>query len=369
MKYRVVCVVGTRPEAIKMAPVVNILKQQSWADVTVLATGQHRELLERTLAFFNIPVDVNLNVMTENQGLSPLTARIFEGLDPILDRLKPDYVLSQGDTTTVFVCSVVCFYRGLRYGHVEAGLRTGDFSNPFPEEFNRVVASIVAYDHFAPTEGARAALLRQGIKPDRIHVTGNTVIDALKMTAARDLPMPVAIDPGRDVVLMTAHRRENFGAPMESIFAAIRRLHDELPSVEIVFPVHPNPNVRNLARQTLGSAPRIHLLEPLDYPDLVAVLKRAKLVLTDSGGLQEEAPALGKPVLVLREATERPEAVEAGVARLIGTREERVFDEAKRLLTDASAYREMARGVSPYGDGEASGRIAKHVAIALGVSS
>lgn len=369
MKRRVVCVVGTRPEAIKMAPVVLALKRQPWAEVTVLATGQHRELLENTLAFFEIPIDVNLSVMTENQGLSQLTARIFAGLDPIFADLKPDYVLSQGDTTTVLVCAIVCFYRGIRYGHVEAGLRTGDLSNPFPEEFNRVVASIVAADHFAPTQGAKAALINERVAPERIHVTGNTVIDALKMVAARDLPLPVRIAPGSDVVLLTTHRRENFGPPMESIFAAVRRLHDEFPNLEIVFPVHPNPNVRERAHRMLGEAARIHLLEPLDYPALVAVLKRAKLVLTDSGGLQEESPALGKPVLVLREATERPEAVEAGVARLIGTDARRVFEEAKRLLTDQSAYREMARGISPYGDGEASGRIAKHVAAALGAAT
>jgi UDP-N-acetylglucosamine 2-epimerase (non-hydrolysing) len=367
MKRRVVCVIGTRPEAIKMAPVVLALKQQPWADVTVLATGQHRELLENTLSFFEIPIDVNLSVMTENQGLSQLTGRIFSGLDPIFDKLAPDYVLSQGDTTTVFVCAAVCFYRGIRYGHVEAGLRTGDLSNPFPEEFNRMVASIVAADHFAPTEGAKAALLSEHVRSERVHVTGNTVIDALKMVAARDLPLPVRIEPASDVVLMTTHRRENFGRPMESIFTAIRRLHDELPNTEIVFPVHPNPNVRERAHRMLGGAARIHLVEPLGYPALVSVLKRAKLVLTDSGGLQEEAPALGKPVLVLRDATERPEAVQAGVARLIGTDEQRIFEEARRLMTDVSAYRAMARGISPYGDGEASGRIAKHVAAALGM--
>ena len=357
---RILCAVGTRPEAIKMAPVIRALRRSSVMAVRVVATGQHRELLDDALAEFGIVSDANLNVMHANQTLTGLTARLFTAIGDLLDREHPDMVLAQGDTTTVFVASVAAFYRNIPFGHVEAGLRTGDLRNPFPEEFNRIVAGRTATVHFAPTERARQNLLDERIPDGAIHVTGNTVIDALLETAAR-IHAPKSHGPRRRI-LMTAHRRENFGAPMEEVFAAIRDLAAARPDLEITYPVHPNPNVRGLARRILGTVPQVTLTEPLGYRALVAALKRADIVLTDSGGLQEEAPALGKPVLVLREATERPEAVEAGVAKTVGTRRHVIVAEARRLLEDDKAYAAMAVGCSPYGDGRAAERIAAVVA-------
>ncbi|WP_135467436.1 non-hydrolyzing UDP-N-acetylglucosamine 2-epimerase [Crenalkalicoccus roseus] len=357
----VLCVVGTRPEVIKMAPVVTALRRRPELQVRILLTGQHRHLLDQSLATFGLRGDADLDVMRPNQTLSGLTARILEALDPVLEHDPPALVLAQGDTTTVMATAIACFHRNVPFGHVEAGLRTGDLRYPFPEEFNRIVAGRVAALNFAPTEGARRALLREGIADSTIHVTGNTVIDALLEVAERCGAPPVTLPEGRRLMLMTMHRRENFGAPAASVLEAVRELCAAFPDLIVLYPVHPNPNVRGLAEAALSSHPQVYLTGPLDYESLVAAMKHATLVLTDSGGLQEEAPALGKPVLVLRNETERPEAVELGVARLIGTDRARVVAEVSRLLTDPAAYEEMAKGISPYGDGHAAERITEVV--------
>jgi UDP-N-acetylglucosamine 2-epimerase (non-hydrolysing) len=358
----VTAIVGTRPEAIKMAPVIKALHAAPWCCCSVVATAQHRELLDRVFDLFDIGVDVDLDLMREGQSLAGLSSRLFDKLDAVYRKHRADLVLAQGDTTTVMVAAMVAFYHRIPFGHVEAGLRTGDLYNPFPEELNRIVAGRVASLHFAPTETARAALLREGISSDSIWITGNTVVDALLDVASRPLDLPISIPAGRRVILMTAHRRENFGKPLMRIFSAVRRLTESYPDLEIVYPVHPNPNVKTVAYEMLSGVSRVHLLEPLDYASLVALLKRSTLVLTDSGGIQEEAPALGKPVLVLREETERPEAVEAGVAKLTGTQEDTIIAEVGRLLEDPVAYAAMARSVSPYGDGRAAVRIVKAIA-------
>lgn len=368
MSEKILCVIGTRPEAIKMAPVVAALRRRPGLRPYVLLTGQHRHLLDQSLATFSIRGDADLDVMRPNQTLSGLTARILEALDPVLERDPPALVLAQGDTTTVMATSIACFHRNVPFGHVEAGLRTGDLRYPFPEEFNRIVASRVAALNFAPTESARQALLREGIADSTIHVTGNTVIDALLEVATRSVPPSVPLPVSGRLILMTMHRRENFGAPAAAVLEAVRDLCAAFPDLTVLYPVHPNPNVRGPAEAMLGDHPQVRLTEPLDYENLVAAMKRSTLVLTDSGGLQEEAPALGKPVLVLRNETERPEAVTLGVARLIGTDRARVVAEVSRLLTDPAAYEEMAKGVSPYGDGKAAERIAALVARHVGLA-
>jgi UDP-N-acetylglucosamine 2-epimerase (non-hydrolysing) len=350
-----------------MAPVVLALRRVAGMETRVLLTGQHRHLLDQALAGFGIRGDADLDVMRADQTLSGLTARILDALDPVLRQDPPALVVAQGDTTTVMATALACFHRQIPFGHVEAGLRTGDLRYPFPEEFNRIVAGRTAALNFAPTEGARQALLREGIAEDTIHVTGNTVIDALLDVAARSGGPPFDLPTGGRVMLMTMHRRENFGAPAAGVLHAVRDLCAAFPDLTVVYPVHPNPNIRGPAEEALGSHPQVRLSPPLDYQALVAVMRRATLVLTDSGGLQEEAPALGKPVLVLRTETERPEAVHLGVARLIGTERGRVVEEVSRLLRDPTAYAEMAKGVSPYGDGHAAMRIARLVAAHLGV--
>ena len=356
-RRRIVCVVGTRPEAIKMAPVIEALRRESWAYPYVLLTAQHREMLDQVMELFDIRADDDLNVMRPNQQLAALTAQLVTGLDAALERARPDAVLAQGDTTTVLCAALVAFYRRLPFGHVEAGLRTGDLQSPFPEEANRVLASRLTRWHFAPTATARANLLHEGVDPASVHVTGNTVIDALLSVAPRARGVDLSFADGRRLMLMTAHRRENFGAPMEEVFVAVRELADRFADLAVLYPVHPNPNVKEPAERILGVHPRIRLVAPLDYEPFVAAMSASYLVLTDSGGVQEEAPALGKPVLVLRNETERPEAVDAGVVRLVGPVRERIVGAVAELLTDANAYRAMARGVSPYGDGHAAGRI------------
>ncbi|MCW5892866.1 MAG: UDP-N-acetylglucosamine 2-epimerase (non-hydrolyzing) [bacterium] len=356
-QQRIVCVVGTRPEAIKMAPVIEALRRERWARPYVLVTAQHREMLDQVMQLFGIRADDDLNVMRPNQQLPALTAQLITGLDAAFARARPDAVLAQGDTTTVLCAALVAFYRRIPFGHVEAGLRTGDLGYPFPEEANRVLASRVTRWHFAPTATARANLLREGIDPATVHVTGNTVIDALLSVAPRARGVDLGFAAGKRLLLMTAHRRENFGAPMEAVFAAVRELADHFTDLAVLYPVHPNPNVKEPAERILGGHPRIRLVAPLDYEPFVAAMSAAYLVVTDSGGVQEEAPALGKPVLVLRNETERPEAVDAGVVRLVGPVRERIVEAVATLLTDANAYRAMARGVSPYGDGHAAGRI------------
>lgn len=356
---KILCAIGTRPEAIKMAPVILALKNESWATVRVLATAQHRSMLDQVNNFFEISPDVDLNIMRPNQALTTLTARLLLELDDILQLEKPDAVLVQGDTTTVMAVALACFYHRIPVGHIEAGLRTWDMQNPFPEEANRVIAGRLARWHFAPTEGSRQNLLKEGVPDAEIIVTGNTVIDALLMSAAKDLELAVPLDPAKRLVLVTSHRRENFGEPFRAICRALRSLAENNPTVQFLYPVHPNPNVKDVAYELLGGLPNFILCEPLDYAPFIAAMKHAYIILTDSGGVQEEAPALGKPVLVLRDETERPEAVEQGVVKLVGPNYERIVEETQRLLDDESAYRVMARGVSPYGDGHASERIVK----------
>lgn len=356
-RRRVLLVIGTRPEAIKMAPVVLALREQPWAEVRVLATAQHRQMLDQVLAAFGIVPDIDLDIMQPGQTLTALTARLLTRIDDVLAAERPDIVLVQGDTTTVMSMALACFYHRIPVGHVEAGLRTGDLDNPFPEEMNRIVAGRLARWHFAPTRASRDNLLREGFDDDAIFVTGNTVIDALHQVAGRDIDIGVDVDPAKRLVLVTAHRRENFGEPFRAVCRAIRHLADAHPDTAFLYPVHPNPNVRDVAHDLLAGHERIVLCQPLDYLPFVAAMKRAHLILTDSGGVQEEAPALGKPVLVLRHETERPEAVEAGVVKLVGTDYDAVVAEAGRLLRDDAAWRSMARGVSPYGDGRAAERI------------
>ncbi|HYN76549.1 MAG TPA: UDP-N-acetylglucosamine 2-epimerase (non-hydrolyzing) [Lamprocystis sp. (in: g-proteobacteria)] len=354
---RVLSIVGTRPEAIKMAPVIRALTQDPAFESRVLATAQHRQMLDQVLEVFGIRPDLDLDIMRPNQALTALTARLLIALDDALEAEAPDIVLAQGDTTTVMTAALACFYRRIPFGHVEAGLRTGDLQNPFPEEMNRVIAGRLARWHFAPTESARQNLLREGVDDAAIHVTGNTVIDALLSVADRRPAIGIPLDPNRRLILVTAHRRENFGEPLRAICRAIRQLAETNPDVQVLYPVHPNPNVKDVVQELVGGCPGIALCPPLDYLPFVGAMQRAYLILSDSGGVQEEAPALGKPVLVLRQETERPEAVEAGVVKLVGPVYERIVAEAQRLLDDPAHYRSMARGVSPYGDGHAAGRI------------
>jgi UDP-N-acetylglucosamine 2-epimerase (non-hydrolysing) len=356
-KKKILCVVGTRPEAIKMAPVIIALKSEPWADVKVLATAQHRAMLDQVLQFFDIYPDFDLDIMRPNQALTELTARLLQGIDNILSIQKPDAVLVQGDTTTVMSVALACFYHRIPIGHVEAGLRTWDMYNPFPEEANRVIAGRLARWHFAPTESSRQNLLREGIKDADITVTGNTVIDALLMTAAKPLKLDLPIDSSKRLVLITSHRRENFGLPFSDICRAISTLATRNPEVQFLYPVHPNPNVKDVAHAILGSTDNIHLCPPLDYAPFVAAMKQSYFIISDSGGVQEEAPALGKPVLVLRDETERPEAVEQGVVKLVGSNYENIVQAAQALLDNPSVYQAMARGISPYGDGLGAQRI------------
>ena len=356
-KVRVLSVVGTRPEAIKMAPVIKRLAAHGGFESRVLATAQHRHMLDQVLGVFGIVPALDLDIMRPDQDLATLTARLIGELDAALAAEAPDVVLAQGDTTTVMAAALTAFYRRIPYGHVEAGLRTGDLDNPFPEEMNRIVAGRLARWHFAPTESSRANLLREGVADDWIRVTGNTVIDALLSVADRDPQIGIPLDPEKRLILVTAHRRENFGEPFREICRAIADLVRDNPDIQVLYPVHPNPNIQSVARKLLGGQERILLCDPLDYLPFVGAMKRAYLILSDSGGVQEEAPALGKPVLVLRRETERPEAVEAGVVKLVGPDYPPIRTEAQRLLDDPAAYSAMARGVSPYGDGHAAERI------------
>ena len=354
---KILCVVGTRPEAIKMAPVILALRAENWANVRVLATAQHRQMLDQVMSFFDIAPDIDLNIMRPNQALTTLTARLLLELNDVLLREKPGVVIAQGDTTTVMAVSLACFYHSIPFAHVEAGLRTWDMQNPFPEEANRVIAGRLARWHFAPTESSRQNLLREGISNADIVVTGNTVIDALLMTASKNLELGIALDDAKRLVLVTSHRRENFGEPFRNICRALRTLAETNVDIQILYPVHPNPNVKDVAHEMLGGCNNVILCEPLDYAPFVAAMKRAYLIISDSGGVQEEAPALGKPVLVLRDETERPEAVDMGVVKLVGPNYERILKETQLLLDDRAAYQAMARGISPYGDGKGAQRI------------
>ncbi len=353
--------IGTRPEAVKLAPVVHALRGTHWADVSVLATAQHRELLDDVLEFFGIAPDADLDSMQPDQRLAQLTARLLDRLDPAIAGFDPDYVLAQGDTTTVFAAALASFYLRIPFGHVEAGLRTGDKAQPFPEEANRELASRLTDLHFAPTEVARDNLLREGIGAESIHVVGNTVVDALLHATRRVDESPYLPTDGRRLLLVTAHRREHFGDRFESMCRGLLRLADR-GDVQLLYPVHPNPHVREVVYRMLESHAAIQLVEPLSYPQMVAAMKASALMLTDSGGVQEEAPTMGKPVLVLRDRTERPEGVAAGAARLVGTDPDRIVAEASRLLDDPAAYAEMAAVRNPYGDGASSARIVDCIA-------
>ncbi|WP_428718132.1 non-hydrolyzing UDP-N-acetylglucosamine 2-epimerase [Undibacterium curvum] len=354
---KILCVVGTRPEAIKMAPVILALQAEKQFEVRVLATAQHRQMLDQVLDFFGIKADIDLDLMRPNQSLSSLTSRLLMEMDTVLNSEKPDVVLVQGDTTTVMSVALSCFYHRIPIGHVEAGLRTWDMQNPFPEEANRVIAGCLSKWHFAPTESSRQNLLKEGVADADITVTGNTVIDALLMTAAKELELGFALDENKRMVLITSHRRENFGEPFKNICRALQTLAKNNSDVQFLYPVHPNPNVKDVAYEMLGTIDNIKLCAPLDYAPFVAAMKRAYLIISDSGGVQEEAPALGKPVLVLRDETERPEAVDQGVVKLVGPNYDAIVKEAQTLLDDENAYRAMARGVSPYGDGHGAKRI------------
>lgn len=354
--WTIFCVIGTRPEAIKMAPIVKMLKKCAWSNTIVVSTGQHRELTRQIFNSFDIGIDVDLDVMEHNQTLASLTSRVIERSTKIMDEMKPDLIIVQGDTTTVMAFAISAFYQSIPIAHVEAGLRTHDVRNPFPEELNRMIASIVADLHFAPTELSYNNLIRQGIKSSNVFITGNTVIDALLYMTANESAKPFNTNKK---ILVTAHRRENWGEGITNICKAVALIHHEFPDTNFVFPVHPNPKVRNVVFSMLSDLERVNLTEPLGYSALCSELKSSFLVLTDSGGIQEEAPALGKPVLVLREETERPEAVDAGVAKLVGTNVKRIFSEVSRLINDKDYYESMSVGASPYGDGKSSARIIK----------
>jgi UDP-N-acetylglucosamine 2-epimerase (non-hydrolysing) len=365
---KILSVFGTRPEAIKMAPVIKKLREHQQIECITCVTAQHREMLDQVLGLFDIQPDVDLNLMRPNQTLAQLTSVVFDRLDPIISRYQPDWVLAQGDTTTVMATALLSYYHRIHFGHVEAGLRTWDKYQPFPEEINRRVAGVVADLHFAPTNWSQENLRREGVPVKHIVVTGNPVIDALQWTA--DLPFDfsitrrVGIDlqgletSNKKIILVTAHRRENFGKPLENICQAIVELADAYAGeLHFIYPVHLNPNVQEPVYRLLSNNPAITLTPPLDYLPLINVLKRSKLVLTDSGGLQEEAPGLGVPVLVLRDVTERPEGVEAGTVQLVGTDSDKIIQSVNSLLKNPEEYERMSKATNPYGDGKASQRI------------
>ncbi len=356
----IMLVFGTRPEAIKMCPLVNELKRHKEINTVVCATGQHRQMLDQVLEVFGVVPDYDLSIMKDKQTLFDITTNILNRIKEVLVEVKPDVVLVHGDTTTTFVTALACFYLQIPVGHVEAGLRTYNIFSPYPEEFNRQAVSIISQYNFAPTELSKQNLLREGKPESSIFVTGNTAIDALKTTVREDYHHP-ELDwaKGSRLILITAHRRENLGEPMKHMFRAIRRVMDEHPDVKAIYPIHMNPVVRETANAILGDDERIHIIEPLDVLDFHNFMARSYLILTDSGGIQEEAPSLGKPVLVMRDTTERPEGIAAGTLKLVGTSEETIYAEFKRLLTDKAAYDAMARASNPYGDGKACERIAR----------
>lgn len=357
---QVLTIVGTRPEVIKMAPVIRALEDTDGVHARVCAIGQHREMLQQALDVFGIVPDYERNVMRPNQSLAALTAVLTQEIDAVVDQCGPDWILAQGDTTTVMVAALIAFYRGIRFGHVEAGLRTGDLDRPFPEELNRRVADLVASAYFAPTTRAAETLRREGVDPRRIHVTGNTIVDALHEVAGRAYnwtsgPLR-SVNPDRPLVLITAHRRESFGGPFRQLCQAIADLAARFAYVQFVYPVHLNPNVREPVFDLLGSRNNVFLLEPLDYVSLVQLMRRSQVVLTDSGGIQEEAPSFGVPVLVMRETTERPEGLATGLVQLVGTDRRRIVDGATAVLSACRETRGELRP-SPYGDGHAAARI------------
>src|SRR5690554_507549 len=355
----VLCIFGTRPEAIKMVPVIRALQSSNWARCIVVVTAQHRDLLDQMLTRFGIAVDYDLNIMQPRQSLNSVLARMLPELENIIQTEQPYAMLAQGDTATVFGAALAAFHAQVPFGHIEAGLRTHDLKHPFPEEGYRQMVTRITQWHFAPTENAALALRREGIDPGKIHVVGNTCIDTLLQTVAQ---MPAPSQQTGRLILLTAHRRENFGQPLQNIFNAVLQILEQHPDVRVLYPVHPNPNVQHLAHTMLGKHPRIELVAPLDYFDFVAAMQAAHLILTDSGGVQEEAPALGKPVLVLRQTTERPEPVGEGVAQLVGTEQATIVQQATRLLNEPEHYQRMARVCMPYGDGSAGVKLAQLLA-------
>lgn len=357
MPIKVFSVFGTRPEAIKMAPLVKALEADKRFESKVIVTGQHREMLDQVLALFKIKPDYDINIMSTNQTLTDITTRILLALQPILIEEKPDLLLVHGDTTTTFAASLAAFYQQVKIGHVEAGLRTWDKNSPFPEEANRQMTDSLADLYFAPTEISRENLIKENHSSDHIYITGNTAVDAMKYTISDDHESTVFDLENHKNIVLTMHRRENLGAPMRAVFSAIKRIAMEHPEYTIVFPMHKNPKVRALAKEELAVLPNVQLIEPLDVVDFHNLMARSYLILSDSGGVQEEAPSLGVPVLVLRDTTERPEGVTAGTLKLIGTDEEMVYQEVKHLLTNAAAYEKMAQAKNPYGDGHATERI------------
>ena len=362
-KLKVMTIFGTRPEAIKMCPLVlEMRKYPEYLEPVVAVTAQHREMLDQVLSLFGIVPDYDLNIMTAGQTLYDVTCRALMGLKDVLEKAAPDIVLVHGDTTTTFVGALAAFYRQIPIGHVEAGLRTGNKFSPFPEEMNRKLTAALTDFHFSPTSTAKANLLKENVPEENIYVTGNTVIDALQTTVRKDFDfhnpkLEEALRSGHKLILMTTHSRENLGAPMRHVYQALKEVLKDNPDAEAIFPMHKNPKVREVAEAVLGKMDRVHLLEPMDYEPFANLMARVDIVLTDSGGIQEEAPALGKPVLVLRNTTERPEAVTAGTVKLIGTGKEDVYAATSRLLNDAKYYRSMSEAVNPYGDGKASKRI------------
>ena len=356
---KIMLVFGTRPEAIKMCPLVNELKTRPNLETVVCVTGQHRQMLDQVLEAFHVQPDYDLSVMKQNQTLFDITANILMGIKSVLEEVRPDIVLVHGDTSTTFVTALACFYLQIPVGHVEAGLRTYNLASPFPEEFNRQAVSIISKYNFAPTQQAKDNLLKEGKAADTIHVTGNTAIDALKTTVRTHYTHPeLEWAKGSRLILITAHRRENLGAPMENMFRAILRVMKEYPDVKAIYPIHMNPAVRKIANNILGDEKRIHIIEPLDVLDFHNFMNHSYLILTDSGGIQEEAPSLGKPVLVMRDTTERPEGIAAGTLKLVGTEEETIYTHFKNLLEDPNAYQQMSTASNPYGDGFACKRIA-----------
>ena len=359
---KVMTIFGTRPEAIKMAPVVKALEAADDMESIVTVTAQHREMLDQVLHLFSITPDYDLNIMSQGQTLYDVTCRALLGLQGVLKEAKPDVVLVHGDTTTTFVGALAAFYEGIPVGHVEAGLRTGNIYSPFPEEMNRKLTGAIGTYHFAPTSTSESNLLKENINSTHLYVTGNTVIDALQTTVQTDYTFKEELLNQIDyinnkVILVTTHRRENLGDPMRNVYEAIRDIINEQADVEVIFPMHRNPKVRSIVQEVLGDMPRVHLIEPLEYEPFANLMARTYLIMTDSGGIQEEAPSLGKPVLVLRDTTERPEAVEAGTVKLVGTDKESVYRTATELLVNETAYLVMSNAVNPYGDGLASDRI------------
>lgn len=356
---KIMLVFGTRPEAIKMCPLVNELKKRSSVQTIVCVTGQHRQMLEQVLKTFNVVPDYDLSIMKDKQTLFDVTINILDRIKEVLEEVKPDICLVHGDTSTTFVTALACFYSQIPVGHVEAGLRTYDIYSPFPEEFNRQAVSIISQYNFAPTELAKKHLINEGKDPNSIYVTGNTVIDAMQHTVVEDYQHPELDWVGnKRMIFITAHRRENLGEPMHNMFRAIKRVLDEHPDVRAIYPIHMNPMVRKAAEEELGNCDQIHIIEPIEVFDCHNFEARCYLCLTDSGGIQEECPSYGKPVLVMRDTTERPEGVEAGTLKLVGTSEETIYEWFTKLLDDKNEYAKMAHATNPYGDGHACERIA-----------